>query len=188
MCKPDDFPPYGEWDGNGINPAMLAAMSVGPDGEPRMTLCDCGAAIPVGIPSGLCASCEAIEPCTNGNCALVGAAHRGECDLVVRPSWMPATVIDSLGFTVAGRTLLEVIDLSIAQINADIAEGLVPPTVASFAALHDHADANEYGGLCDDPWYTEARGDGDSPSEALQDLTIAAQYAVDLWLTAGRPA
>ncbi len=32
----------------------------------------------------------------------------------------------------------------LAAIRADVADGRVPPTVASFSALHDHVDANEY--------------------------------------------
>ncbi len=40
-------------------------------------------------------------------------------------------------------------DRVIAEIRADIAAGLVPATVASFAELHDYVDANTYSGLTD---------------------------------------
>jgi hypothetical protein len=36
-----------------------------------------------------------------------------------------------------------------AEILADVAAGVVPHDVASFAALHDHVDANTYGGLAE---------------------------------------
>lgn len=36
------------------------------------------------------------------------------------------------------------------EIAADIASGRIPPTVSTFAQLHDHVDANEYAGLTDE--------------------------------------
>ena len=43
-----------------------------------------------------------------------------------------------------------VLQRMIAELCEDIASGLVPSTVSSFAELHDYVDANCYGGFCDD--------------------------------------
>ena len=43
----------------------------------------------------------------------------------------------------------EAVAEAVAEIEMDIADGTVPSTVKSFQELHDHVDANEYGGLCD---------------------------------------
>lgn len=40
----------------------------------------------------------------------------------------------------------EVVKLAKAEILADIASGIVPADVATFSELHDHVDANGYGG------------------------------------------
>lgn len=61
-----------------------------------------------------------------------------------------------------------------AEILADIATGRVPADVASFAALHDYVDANEYGGLCEesiDPTFV--------PVNEIQN-------SLDAWLARGR--
>lgn len=60
------------------------------------------------------------------------------------------------------------------EILVDIEDGLVPTTVRSFSELHDHVDANEYGGLC-----------SDAPASMTDAET--AQNAVNEWLSAGRP-
>jgi len=36
------------------------------------------------------------------------------------------------------------------EILQDIDDGIVPPDVNSFSALHDYVDANTYGGFCDE--------------------------------------
>jgi hypothetical protein len=61
-----------------------------------------------------------------------------------------------------------------AEILADIASGRVPADVSSFAALHDYVDANEYGGLCEDPI--------DPSCAPVNEI----QNALDAWLVCGR--
>ena len=59
------------------------------------------------------------------------------------------------------------------EIQDDVDSGLVPWTVKTFSELHDHVDANEYGGLTeDDAAFT--------PDEINQ-----IQGAVNLWLEGG---
>lgn len=65
------------------------------------------------------------------------------------------------------------------EVLADIASGRVPASVASFAELHDHVDANEYGGAC------EGGFDGSDESTAFWNRV---QGEVDAWLKAGRPS
>lgn len=60
-----------------------------------------------------------------------------------------------------------------AEITDDVKTGRVPRNVTSFGDLHDHVDANEYGGLCDE------RGDFDI------DFANALQNAVDEWIKNG---
>lgn len=62
------------------------------------------------------------------------------------------------------------------EIRADIANGRVPASVRSFGELHDHVDADEYGGLSQLP-----------ESEALVDFAAAVRDVVDVWLEEGRP-
>lgn len=64
-----------------------------------------------------------------------------------------------------------------AEIAEDIAQGVVPETVASFSELHDYVDANTYAGLCDD-----------DNADVTTDELIEMQDAVHEWLAAGRPA
>ncbi len=62
------------------------------------------------------------------------------------------------------------------EIIQDMAEGRVPKTVRSFSELHDHVDANEYGGFCEDGFnFSAANG-------AKVDLVAECQDAVDRWL------
>ena len=75
------------------------------------------------------------------------------------------------------------VDRAKREINEDIATGRVPPTVASFAELHDHVDANTYGGLD-----LDAGGALDElMPHALQTIANAAQNELDAWIKAGRP-
>jgi hypothetical protein len=62
------------------------------------------------------------------------------------------------------------------DIVADITAGRMPAHVRTFSALHDHVDANEYGGLCDPdcPF--------DAGTQADADTINAAQDEVDSWL------
>jgi hypothetical protein len=77
-----------------------------------------------------------------------------------------------------------------AEILADVENGVVPASVASFSELHDYVDANLYGG-------TEALLEGlDAAAQdtdeghsaaltALCDLANPAMDAVDAWIKAG---
>tara|TARA_R110002110_G_scaffold69686_2_gene187724 strand:- start:1710 stop:2294 length:585 start_codon:yes stop_codon:yes gene_type:complete len=67
------------------------------------------------------------------------------------------------------------------EIRQDVANGHVPRDVASFADLHDHRDANEYGGLCNEE-YLSAWG--------LSSATVMAvgndiQNLLDEWIKGG---
>lgn len=73
-----------------------------------------------------------------------------------------------------------------AEILADIERGIMPADVATFADLHDHVDANEYGGLCEEPFYSLIRDEEDDPSEASWAFGVLLQDAVDGWLRGGR--
>lgn len=68
-----------------------------------------------------------------------------------------------------------------AEILADIEEGTVPSTVASYAELHDYVDANMYGH--DDAW--DLLVDTDEWDNVVDHLGKA-QNVVDAWLKAGR--
>lgn len=73
------------------------------------------------------------------------------------------------------------------EIGGDINSGTVPATVTGFADLHDHVDANGYGGAFD--WPTLV-GDVDDDPEYVQahcDFWNAVQDVCDLWIKAGRP-
>jgi hypothetical protein len=61
------------------------------------------------------------------------------------------------------------------EILEDVARGRVPATVRSFAQLHDHVDANDYGGGCED--YDD--------SDATCRFWNRVQNAVDAWIKAG---
>lgn len=65
-----------------------------------------------------------------------------------------------------------------AEILDDIENGRVPADVTTFRELHDHVDANEYGGLCED-----------SPmsTRTLVVFGNELQRQLNLWLRAGRP-
>lgn len=65
-----------------------------------------------------------------------------------------------------------------AEILADMAEGVVPATVSTFAALHDYVDANEYGGLCEPLTGEEEDGFVFESDSTANDV----QSALDEWL------
>lgn len=73
-----------------------------------------------------------------------------------------------------------------AEILADIERGRLPRDMATFAELHDHVDAHEYGGLCEEPFYSLIRGEKDDPSEVSWAFGVLLQDAVDCWLRGGR--
>ncbi len=69
------------------------------------------------------------------------------------------------------------------EIRADcgMSLGAVPPTVSSFAELHDHRDANEYGGLCRQE-YLDAWG---IPEDLLLRAANEIQGQIDAWIKIG---
>jgi hypothetical protein len=67
------------------------------------------------------------------------------------------------------------------EIREDVALGHVPRDVASFGDLHDHRDANEYGGLCNEE-YLAAWGLS-SATEAAAGNDI--QNLLDEWIKEG---
>lgn len=67
------------------------------------------------------------------------------------------------------------------EIEQDIAAGVVPAEVRSFAELHDHVDANQYGGAA--AWPSE-----EWSTDRFCAFWNRVQNAVDVWLKAGRPA
>lgn len=75
-----------------------------------------------------------------------------------------------------------------AEILADMEEGIVPEDVASFSDLHDHVDANEYGGFCDDKFSDAAikhfggRDANEGMPDAFIDFMNDCQDAVGEWL------
>lgn len=95
----------------------------------------------------------------------------------VTPKPMPEIPMQTLAIIARAKT----------EILADIAEGRVPSTVTTFAELHDFADANEYGGLCeiemlddDEPGYDE------DAAEAHNAMCNRVQNTLDAWIRAGR--
>lgn len=67
------------------------------------------------------------------------------------------------------------------EILCDVERGVVPADVGSFGDLHDHVDANTYGGICDDdgPWAVVL--DDDEGVAAVNEV----QGAVDAWIRGG---
>lgn len=77
------------------------------------------------------------------------------------------------------------------EIKHDVARGKVPKSARSFAQLHDHVDANEYGGFCDEEFAEAliAVFGGCDEHEGMPDGFIKfmndAQNAADKWLREG---
>lgn len=100
-----------------------------------------------------------------------------------------------LGLTVDQRSfILRAISRAKREILDDMDSGRVPRDVQTFADLHDHVDANEYGGLCGDMWIERAnllfpeRTDPDTIStQGAMDAANLIQGALHQWLQAGRP-
>ena len=63
------------------------------------------------------------------------------------------------------------------EILDDVKRGIVPRDVASFSELHDHVDANEYGGLCAERFDIGFANDSE--------FANAMQAAVDEWIRSG---
>lgn len=111
---------------------------------------------------------------TSTESKLVYRGIRPELQVSVQRGTRPANALD----------VAPAVELAIRQIRADIGYGRVPSTVPDFSALHDHVDANEYGGLCDPvsgiDWI-------DSEDESNYSGN-AVQNSVNSWIKAGMPA
>ncbi|MBF6989323.1 hypothetical protein [Cupriavidus sp. IK-TO18] len=79
------------------------------------------------------------------------------------------------------------IELGKRQIEQEIAEGRIPPTVTDFAKLHDFVDANEFGGLCEDDgeWNRLFPRTSAAEEDVLCEAANRVQAALSQWLTAG---
>jgi hypothetical protein len=77
------------------------------------------------------------------------------------------------------------------EIMLDIADARVPNNVASFAALHDYVDANEYGGFCEDECfdamieYFGGRDQHEGLPVGMSGLITECQDEIDAWLREG---
>jgi hypothetical protein len=82
------------------------------------------------------------------------------------------------------------IALAKSEILAFIRDGRIPADVPTFAALHDHIDANELGALCDESTWPAMRIDEDGEADpddhaAWMAECNAVQGAVDAWIRGG---
>lgn len=90
------------------------------------------------------------------------------------------------------KTKEEIIAQCKAEIQADIAAGVVPADVSSFGVLHDYVDGNCYGGFCDDELadamiaHFGGRDEHECMPKGMHDLIDEVQDAVNAWLVAGR--
>ena len=78
--------------------------------------------------------------------------------------------------------LAAVIDRAKSEILADVAAGIVPASVASFSELHQHVDANEYGGAFE---YDFGGAGGDDAVQADCDFWNKVHDACDAWIRSG---
>lgn len=77
----------------------------------------------------------------------------------------------------SARDLAATIARMRAELLADVLGGAVPPSVRSFADVHEHVDGNEYGGLCEDGF--------DPSSEEDARFVSRVQSALDAWIRDG---
>lgn len=75
------------------------------------------------------------------------------------------------------RAIAAAVESAKTEIVEDVRAGTVPADVPSFSALHDHVDANGYGGLLDAAFH-DAVGDYIAAGAEVQD-------AVDEWIRGG---
>jgi hypothetical protein len=77
------------------------------------------------------------------------------------------------------KAIEAVVAVAKAEILADVQSGRVPATVAYFAELHDHVDANCYGGA-EDAWFEGCTDDAEFVA-----FWNAVQDTLDAWIKAG---
>lgn len=88
-------------------------------------------------------------------------------------------------------TLPPVIAKMKAEVLQLVAEGRIPVTVQSFGDLHDHIDANELGGFCDDGYnaalveHFGGRDRDEGWPDGMLNFINDAQAAVHEWIVAG---
>lgn len=74
------------------------------------------------------------------------------------------------------------------EVLNDVREGTVPASVASFSELHDHVDANGYGGAFD--WPASMSEQSDLGNHRYTDLHCrfwnTVQNRVDAWIKSGK--
>lgn len=73
--------------------------------------------------------------------------------------------------------IIEAVDAVIGELTDDIAREVIPATVGDFTYLHEHVDANEYGGFTD----PDQRGDWSTGN------VVRVQHHIQIWLQQGRP-
>lgn len=88
-------------------------------------------------------------------------------------------------------SLAAVIEQMKAEIMDDVRADIVPANVASFGDLHDFADANCYGGFCDEfacnalITYFGGRDENEGMPDALMAYINDAQEGIDAWIKQG---
>lgn len=97
----------------------------------------------------------------------------------------------------ANMTRAEFIEAALARSKAEILEdigwGIIPANVKDFSTLHDHVDANCYGGFCEtqlNPVFDALFPDKADDEVSSQEFYRAAnevQEQVHQWLLKGRP-
>lgn len=86
------------------------------------------------------------------------------------------------------KTKEEIVEQMKAEILEDMEAGLVPTNVKSFSELHDHRDANCYGGFCEDEFadalidHFGGRDEHEGMPQGMLDLINACQNEIDVWL------
>lgn len=85
-------------------------------------------------------------------------------------------------FVEARKRLVEIaVERGKGEILEAISQGQIPATVASFAELHDHVDANEFGGAFEEQETTGEDGKGPLDIDFWDDV----QTELDKWIKAG---
>jgi hypothetical protein len=82
------------------------------------------------------------------------------------------------------RRLAAVVEQAKDEIVEDVRAGRVPVDVETFADLHDHVDANCYGGLCDEGDTTGRFGWNDDGTPNCDEAN-ALDNALDEWIRSG---